>query len=98
MKKTNRTFSQILTQVAANNMQTLMTRARTANRLAKTSTVSGAKARAYQVKVHALEGLKQNFPDKVKIQRDWRCGPRFVLVRIAERRFGLHAPAKIFGL
>ncbi len=98
MKKTNRTFIQILAAVAEPNMQMLITRARTANRLAKTTEIAGTKRRAYWVKVNALSGLKLNFPDKVKVVQDWKHGSGIVLIEISDRGFGLHAPAADFGL
>jgi ribosomal protein S5 len=93
MKKTTQTFRQILTKVQDDNLQILMTKARTANRIAKSAVTVRTKRRAYQAKVNALSGLTRNFPHQVTIENDWKHGSGIVLVEVASKGFGLHAPA-----
>jgi hypothetical protein len=98
MRKKQQSFKQILSNVAGQNMKVLMHRAVTANKLAKTASMPGAKRSAYAVKVHALTGLKQNFPHLVNVETDWRQGSGIVLIQIPGQKFGLHAPAERFAL
>lgn len=96
MKKAKPTFTQIMTQVADKNLQSLMTRARTANRLAKT--VKGRpQRRAYDVKTNVLIALNKNFPEKVKVERDYKIHGEFVVVAVKSQRFGLHTYSKHFS-
>lgn len=93
IKKTTATFQQILNQTQDRNLQSLIIKARTANRLAKTASSFKTKQTAYKVKINALSGLKRNFPQQVLIENDWKHGSNIVLVAIASKNFGLHAPA-----
>lgn len=97
MKHTNRTFRQIVSAEAESNLQSLMRRAQTANRLAKTVSRQNSRTRAYAVKNKTLIGLKQNFADRVQIRRDWKHGAGIVLVEVNTKCFGLHSPAENFG-
>lgn len=90
------TFSDILKQTAETNLKQLMTKARTANRIAKSVETGTARRCAYRVKVNALSFLKQSFPERVAVESDERYGDMFVLVTVKETRFGLHAPSAIF--
>jgi hypothetical protein len=88
------TFSQILDRVAEQNAATMMARARTANRLAKT--LQGRhRATAYSVKNDALLALFRTFPDNVRILRD-PAEPNFIVLALGASGLGLHAPATHF--
>lgn len=89
-----RPFTGIVDGVAERNAATLMARARLANRIAKTSEGRGRRL-AYGVKTGALQALHARFPDRVELAVD-PVIPKFVLVRVPELRFGLHAPADRF--
>jgi hypothetical protein len=89
------TFRSILNEVAPKNAVRLMGRARLANKIAKS--VRGDSCRqAYAVKVQALLELATRFPEQIRIVNDANT-PRFVLVEALAVRFGLHAPARVFG-
>ncbi len=89
-------FRDILTKAAPGNAQLMMTRARTANKLAK---MLKGKARegAYNVKHKALVALTQSFPGQIDMCVDTKS-PEFVIVRFASASFALHAPAYHFRL
>ena len=72
MRQKQRTFDEILTQVATGNVHRLLDRARTANRLAKLLT-GKARASAYSVKHDALTALASRFPNRVTISNDPRA-------------------------
>ncbi len=93
-KRGKRTFQGILNNVACENAFRLIGRARTANRIAK-ALHGGPRERVYQVKAHALLGLTNRFPERIRITKDAHS-PRFVLVKAPVFRFGLHAPAYLF--
>ncbi len=90
-----RTFRSILDNVASENAVRLMGRARIANRIAK-ALRGESRMRAYAVKHETLLSLTRVFPERVRIVNDITT-PRFVLVKTATTRFGLHAPAHLFG-
>ncbi len=92
MKKAAATFQQILNKAEDRNLQSLIAKARTANRLAKTASSGKTKQTAYQVKANALRGLKRNFPQQVSVENDWKHGSGIVLIEVASKGFGLHAP------
>lgn len=98
MKTNDRNFNQILLGLRDQNMKTLMSRARIANRIAKSATPAKSKNRAYKVKVKTLQGLKRFFPEQVRIDYDFLQGSEIVLVSIPKQGFGLHAPANSFAL
>lgn len=95
-RQTGNTFKEILRQTADTNLKRLMTKARTANRIAKSVETGAARRSAYKVKTKALFFLKQSFPERVAIQPDERYGDMFVLITVNNTRFGLHAPSTIF--
>lgn len=97
-RQTGNTFKEILQQTADTNLKRLMTKARTANRIAKSVETGAARRSAYKVKTNALSFLKQSFPERVAIQPDERYGDMFVLVTVKNARFGLHAPTTIFQM
>jgi hypothetical protein len=73
-----------------------MERARIANRLAKM--VNGqARDQAYRVKTAALVTLSERFPERVNLSYDPET-PAYLIVRVAETQFGLHAPVSKFNL
>jgi hypothetical protein len=84
------TFKTILRQLAPENMNRLMERARLANRLAKISR-NRARSIAYDVKAEALTALSRHFPEKVRFKMDPYL-PSFMVVFIVEAKFGLHTP------
>lgn len=90
MKNKKPTFSDILKQTARTNSETLMAKARTANRLAKRS--RGRNRRnAYEVKAKILKFLVKNMPNKVRVLEDYRLD-EFVVVRLEKQSSGLHTP------
>lgn len=91
-----RTFADILAREENANAQRLMLRARTANRIAKTARTAGARLGAYRVKNKTLLTLQERFPDRVIVNSDPQYGSYFVLVKIPDSRFGLHAPSRHF--
>lgn len=94
-KRGKQTFRNILTHVGSSNASRLMGRARLANKLAK-SLRGQPRLRAYSLKSLALLELTARFPEQVQVLDD-RSSPRFVLVSARQGRFGLHAPARLFG-
>jgi len=90
------TFKRILAQTASANAKRLMHRARTANRLAKT-TNGKARIMAYRVKTDALVTLTKRFPDDVVLRRD-NNQPQMVMVAVTAAQFGLHAPKQSLGV
>lgn len=93
--KNSTTFNQILSRAATNNRHLLLSRAKDANRIAKTA--SGASRKnSYAVKVRALQALAFKFADDVVIVRDPQT-PKMVVVGLKDTRFGLHAPESAFG-
>ena len=98
MKFNNRSFNQILQKEREPNMQALMIRARTANRIAKSASIKSTKLRAYKVKHKTLQGLKRFFPKDVVIEQDFYQDSGILLVTIPEQGFGLHAPAEKLAL
>lgn len=95
-RQTRNTFKEILKQTAETNLKCLMTKARTANRIAKSVETGAARKSAYRVKTNALWFLKQSFPERVAVQSDEQYGEVFVLITVKETRFGLHAPSNAF--
>lgn len=91
-----RTFRETVGHEADVNAERLMRRARLANRIAKSSEGRARRA-AYRVKAAALVGLRERFPHRVELEADPLL-PTFVIVRVTDSRFGLHAPAELFGV
>src|SRR5215210_4395902 len=89
------TFKEILNQVAAGNVNRLINRARTANRLAKL-TCGKARRSAYCVKNDVLVTITCRFPDRVTIRKDLRTTELFV-INFKKPGFGLHIPASEFA-
>ncbi|MBD0325062.1 MAG: hypothetical protein ICV68_01445 [Pyrinomonadaceae bacterium] len=94
------TFNQILKQLETQNAERLIEKARTANRLAKSSPSSRTRRHAYRVKVDALLNLRRRFPARTSVRIDPRI-PSFVIVQYASPQAGarcdLHAPARDFA-
>lgn len=88
-------FEFIVKSLAAENASRLISRARTANRLAK-SLHGRSRQNAYAVKHDALLGLHRRFPRRVELVSDHRA-PHLVVVTVPQHHFGLHAPAQLFN-
>ena|SRR5215203_4477080 len=88
------TFRETLASVSDRNAVALMSRARIANRVAKTAERYGRR-NAYDAKTRALVALVRGFPDRFAVTVDPML-PSFVVVRAPDLRFGLHAPASRF--
>ncbi len=91
----NQTFQDILNNVASKNAVRLMGKALNANQLAH-SLRGPSRMRSYAVKSQALLELTTRFPERVRLIVDYNA-PGFVLVRVAQSSFGLHAPESLFG-
>jgi hypothetical protein len=90
MKQMRRTFSQILAEVEKGNSETLMKKARLANRLAKRSRGRQRQA-AYHVKSNALNSLVHKMPTRVDIRKDIVLTD-FVVIELKNTNEGLHFP------
>lgn len=84
------TFNQILAGVEKDNSEKLMSRARTANNLARRSRGSQKQA-AYTVKSKALGSLVKKMPARVCIRKDIILTD-FVVVELKNTNVGLHFP------
>ncbi|MCC6743526.1 MAG: hypothetical protein IT175_06660 [Acidobacteria bacterium] len=93
-KQQRSTFRDTVARLADRNADALMRRARRANRIAK-SAVYHARANAYLAKSLALEALALRFADRTTVEVDPYL-PAYVLVRVEDARFALHAPASRF--
>lgn len=90
MKNTKRTFSETLKTLAQENSEKLMTKAQTANRLAKL--LKGKNRRkAYRIKSASLCGLIKSLPQKVNVCKDLKLND-FVVVELKTAQSGLHLP------
>lgn len=96
-RQTNgQTFKNILERVAPANAGRLMSKARLANKLAKSAMTKQTRIGAYNVKTKALLALQASFPGSVTVNPDPQYGSYFVLVKAQNSSFGLHAPARFF--
>jgi hypothetical protein len=84
------TFNQILAGVEKDNSEKLMSRARTANNLAKRSRGSQKQA-AYMVKSRALSSLVRKMPARIDIRKDIILTD-FVVIELKNTNVGLHFP------
>lgn len=92
--KPRRTFREILGSTAEQNSIRLMSKARTANQIAKR--LSGnAKALAYQVKCELLEQLVEKFPNETRIRTD--ANPSLLIIEGTHKPFGLHVPISLYA-
>jgi len=83
-------FKEILEQIGKKNSESLMLKARLANRLAKKS--DGRNRRnAYRVKAVALCSLIQKLPGRIRISKDVGLTD-FVVVALNDEYSGLHLP------
>jgi protein-arginine kinase len=90
MKNIKRTFSNTLKNLAQENSEKLMAKARLANNLAKR--FRGKNRRnAYSVKANALCGLIKYLPNKISIREDIKL-TEFVVVELKNAQSGLHLP------
>jgi hypothetical protein len=90
MKNTKRTFSDTLKNLAQENSEKLMAKARLANRLAKR--FKGKNRRnAYSIKANALCSLVKFLPNKISIRKDIKL-TEFVVVELKNANSGLHLP------
>lgn len=87
-------FSDILRKEDLKNGEKLMSKARSANRVAKASKGSG-RVSAYKIKTSALETLIQKLPQKIRVHRDIRLDD-FVVVALRDGGLGLHFPSDRF--
>lgn len=94
MLKKKKNFKDLLQQVTQNNVEKLIDRARTANRMAK---LLKGKARisAYAVKHNALVSLAYRFPEQVSIERDL-VQTELLIINFKKSRSGLHIPKNEF--
>ncbi|MGI8543459.1 MAG: hypothetical protein ACR2MD_08255 [Aridibacter sp.] len=90
MKNKKPTFSDILKQTARTNSETLMAKARTANRVAKRSRGRNRR-KAYEVKAKILKFLVENMPNKIRVSEDFRL-TEFVVISLEKESSGLHTP------
>lgn len=86
-------FSEILKQAIAVHSETLMAKARLANRLAK-RTRGRNKQTAYVVKSNALSFLVKNMPETVRVAEDIKLTD-FVVVELRREHSGLHLPISV---
>jgi hypothetical protein len=91
MAKTKRTFSEMLRGLEEIHSETLMRRARKANRIAR-SVRGKSRRNAYEVKVRALSFLVERMPDRTDIRKDIVLTD-FVVVELKGTNKGLHFPA-----
>lgn len=85
-----RRFSDVVSSLEERHSNVLMTRARAANRIAKT--VRGrSRQRAYAVKHTALTALIDKLPERVSVRPDIGLDG-FVVVELTGSRSGLHMP------
>lgn len=90
MKNIKRTFGETLKNLAQENSEKLMAKARTANRLAKLLKGKNRKI-AYTIKAESLRSLVKSFPNKTKICKDLQL-TNFVIVGLKNTKSGLHLP------
>jgi hypothetical protein len=83
-------FRATVASLAEQNAHRLMDRARLANRLAKRAE-GRARWLLYGAKVVALLAIRSRFPERVQVDEDPSL-PRFVVVRVSDAPFALHAP------
>lgn len=86
-------FSEILKQTAAAHSETLMAKARLANRLAKRARGRNRQT-AYGVKSSALSFLIKNMPETVRVAADVKLAD-FVVVELRREQSGLHLPVSV---
>jgi hypothetical protein len=98
MRNRKLTFESILADVEKSNLDLLMNRARTANRLAKVASDSAMRRGAYRVKHNALHAIEAHFPERVRVSKDPQYGTFFFSVKVTGSRFALHAPATRFNV
>jgi len=94
MKQTKKTFRDIVHGVSIPNRVAIITRARTANRLAKV-TMGRAQRNSYAVKVRSLKALTNKFRAEVELKND-PATPGMIVVAVSKDGFGLHAPKVLF--
>lgn len=84
------TFNQICTRAEKDNSERLMSKARTANALAKRSR-GGQRQMAYAVKTGALSSLVHKMPARVDVRKDIILTD-FVVVELKNTNVGLPFP------
>ncbi|HMS42665.1 MAG TPA: hypothetical protein PKE69_20715 [Pyrinomonadaceae bacterium] len=84
------TFNQILAAAEKDNSERLMSKARTANSLAKKSR-GHQRQTAYAVKSDALSSLVKKMPARIDIRKDIIL-TEFVVVELKNTNVGLHFP------
>lgn len=90
MKQHKLTFNQICARAEKDNSEKLMSKARTANALAKRSR-GLQKEKAYAVKSGALASLVRKMPARVDVRKDIILTD-FVVVELKNTNVGLHFP------
>ena len=94
MKQRKPTFNKIVTAAEKSNSETLMKKARLANRLAKQSRGVQRKT-AYAVKSNALQSLVRKMPNLLDVRKDIILTD-FVVVELKNTNVGLHFPIANF--
>lgn len=89
-------FQATVASLANQNVSRLMERARLANRLAKRAE-GRARRLLYGAKVDALLAIQSRFPERVQVDEDPSLPP-FVVVRVSNAPFALHAPRALFSM
>lgn len=90
MKSNRLNFNKILERIEQANSERLMTKARTANRLAQK--LRGVNRQmAYFVKSNALCSLVRKLPDYIRVSKDVKLRD-FVVIELQGERSGLHLP------
>lgn len=92
MSARRKTFNELLANLELQNAQSLIARARVANRLAKTASGS-SRAAAYKIKSQAARALINKIPTRIKLRKDKRPAMKnFVVVEFRGAKLSLHVP------
>ena len=95
MAKTRRTFNQMLSGLESKHSETLMRRARRANRIAKI-TSGRSRRNAYAVKARTLSYLVDRMPGRTDVRKDIVL-TEFVVVELKGTCRGLHCPVSMIN-
>ena len=90
-----RTFNQMLSGLEGRHSETLMRRARKANRIAKITRGRSRRA-AYEVKAKALSFLVDRMPERADVRKDIVLTD-FVVVELKGTCRGLHCPVSVIN-
>ena len=95
MAHTRPTFNQMLSGLESKHSETLMRRARKANRIAKITRGRSRRA-AYDVKAKALSFLVHRIPERADVRKDIVLTD-FVVVELKGTCRGLHCPVSMIS-